>query len=224
MSARCARRANSSPARRANTSPGASCDGNAPSEFDEQFVAGMVAECVVDLLEPVEVEHDDEQQPTLGTILRDGSDMTFERRAVREPGEAVVASLVFDPPVEQTLPKGGRELLGDVLHPGDVTLVVSQRGTEPLGDHEHTERTGLIAHGCHQCTRCDMNRPDSDIDRVSTSHDLWTVSLDQCAPARIVGARGECPPVGAECLCERESADVEDDERGSLGPEQTRCF
>ena len=69
-----------------------------------------------------------------------------------------------------------------------------------------------------------MDRLDPEIDSVSTSDDLWTVRLDQCAPARIVCGRGECTLVGAECLCEGKATDVEDNERGSLRPEQPRCF
>ena len=53
--------ANSSPANRARRSPGSVSTGQPMGDFDEQLVAGVMAEGVVHLFEAVEVEHDDER-------------------------------------------------------------------------------------------------------------------------------------------------------------------
>ena len=57
--------------------------GDPPSELDQQFVAGVVAEGVVHLLEPVEVEHHHEADTVARAVLRDLGDLLLERRPVR---------------------------------------------------------------------------------------------------------------------------------------------
>jgi hypothetical protein len=97
------------------------------AHHSQQFVAGVMAECVVDLLEAVEVEHDHEEVVVAAAFGCDLQHRTFERDPIREPGEGVLSRFALDALVEQPPAKAGRQLFGEVLHPYDVSAA------EPLG-------------------------------------------------------------------------------------------
>ena len=117
------------------------CTDHPAGELDEQLVAGVVAERVVHLLEAVEVEHHHEADTVARPILGDLGDLLFERRPVRQAGERILASLAFDPLVEQTLAEARRELFGEVLEPHDV---VGRRtgAPRPNGRRRRAGRSG----------------------------------------------------------------------------------
>jgi hypothetical protein len=97
------------------------------AHHSQQLVTGVMAERVVDLLEAVEVEHDHEEVVIAAALGCDLQDRTFERHPIGEPGEGVLSRFALDALVEQPPPQAGRQLLGEVLHPHDVSA------TEPLG-------------------------------------------------------------------------------------------
>jgi hypothetical protein len=111
-----------------------------------------VAERVVDVLEPVEVEEEHRDRLATAGLARDGVlDPVGEQRAVRQPGELVVERPVGELVLE-------RLALGDVagvqdpaLHLGVVQEVVADRlrvAPRPVrmpqaaGDHRHAARLG----------------------------------------------------------------------------------
>ena len=61
-------------------------------ELDQGAVAGGVPESIVELLEPIQVEHHDRQRPpAAGRALELAGEPTLELPAVREPGQGVGA-------------------------------------------------------------------------------------------------------------------------------------
>ena len=93
----------------------------APADLDQQGVARVVTERVVDVLEAVEIHHGDGQLATLALGDRDGLfDPVAEQGAVRQAGQAVVQRLVL---VDLRLAQQGvlgRLALGLVLHHDDA--------------------------------------------------------------------------------------------------------
>ena len=92
----CSSTMNSSPPWRAGRSL-ARAVAQALGRFDEQHVAGGVAEAVVDLLEAVEVEEQHgEAGPVAAGDEQAGVGVLEEHRAVGEAGEGVVGGQVMD--------------------------------------------------------------------------------------------------------------------------------
>jgi hypothetical protein len=91
--------------------------GHAVRELDQQLVAGVMPERVVDLLETIQVEHHDEGQVVTDTTCGNIHDLVLERGPVGEAGQSVVSCLSFDSAVEQTLTETRAQLIGQVLNP-----------------------------------------------------------------------------------------------------------
>ena len=103
---------------------------------DEQLVAGVVTQAVVDVLEPVEVEEGDANRRLRPPAPRDRlTEPVEEQQTVRQPGERIVHRLVREPFLERlALDRDRRELREQ--HEDLAMLVVGQAG---LGN-EHVER------------------------------------------------------------------------------------
>ena len=93
---------NSSPPNRATVSPGRTARAQARPSCDQQLVAGVVAEAVVDDLEPVEVEeqHGQTCRGGDGPGQRQLQELD-EQHPVRQPGQRVVLRLVGEAVLER---------------------------------------------------------------------------------------------------------------------------
>ena len=89
--------------------------GHAAGELDEQLIAGVVTERVVDLLEPVEVHHHHVALHALGGECCCGGEVALERQTIREAGERIVSRFVLDSTVEHPLAEARGQLIGEVL-------------------------------------------------------------------------------------------------------------
>ena len=114
-------------------SPGRTVVLQALRELAEQLVAGVVAEAVVDVLEPVEVEeqHRDAGAVALGPGERVGEELD-EQAAVRQPGEQVVVGPVREQVLGRLALDRDRRGLGEHLHDlalagGRLARVVEER-------------------------------------------------------------------------------------------------
>ena len=99
--------------------------GQAPGHLDEDLVAGLVAERVVDRLEVVEV--DEQQRELPGLALEEGEGLgepVAQRDPVGEPGHGVVERLEGERLLRDDL---GGHVPRDPEGPDDLALVVAQR-------------------------------------------------------------------------------------------------
>ena len=117
--------------------------GHAP----EQFVAGLVAQGVVDDLEPVQVHVDDrEQVPAAAAALHGQAQVVQEQGAVGQPGQGIVEGLALElvlgllaqgdvlkrPLVTQDRAVLVRDLAGVLGHPDDAPVAAAHLGHEIL--------------------------------------------------------------------------------------------
>ncbi len=139
--------------------------------LDEQFIAGLMAQAVVDDLEVVQV-HEDDRDPALPSPgARDGVLQPIqELGAVGEAGESVVEGLVFDPGL-QPFP------FGDVLH----EKVEAFGGVGP-DDGDFGMEEGVVGpHGLnfHRL----FARDPGDLDRIPKL--LLIRAVDECLPGSL---------------------------------------
>ena len=88
--------ANSSPPMRATVSVSRSSERSRSPTSGDELVAGIVAKRVVDLLEAVEVEHQQSDLLARAAIAGEGlGETVLEQRPVGEPGQLVVQRLVL---------------------------------------------------------------------------------------------------------------------------------
>ena len=165
---------NSSPPKRATVSPGRITDSSLRATVDEQLVAGIVAQAVVDVLEAVEVEehHADARLRALATRDR-LTQPVEEQQTVREPGERVVHRLVREPLLERlALDRDRRE-----LREQEEDLPVLVVGKARLG-REHVERAEHgaavareigIDHDAWSPCACAMSRCSAQRSSIATS-------------------------------------------------------
>ncbi len=153
------------------------------TELDEQGIARVMTERVVDLLEPVEIEHHHAPH-ALDPPLGDLRDVSLEQRSRREPGQGVVARLPLELLVEHPSSEADRELAGDVVEPGAVTVVELLVHEVVAGHGEHTDQFGTVVNRGHQQDR--HRRPGRHAERG----DLLPVGVQDLT----VGRQG--PPHG----------------------------
>ena len=122
-----------------------------PRDLDEQLVAGVVAQTVVDVLEPVEIEERDTDGRFGAATPRDRlPEPVEEEQPVRQARERVVHRLVREPLLERlALDRDRRELREQEEHL--ALLVVG----EPRLGHEYVERAEHRA----AVARDDRDRP-----------------------------------------------------------------
>jgi hypothetical protein len=108
-------------------------------ELEQQVVAGAVAQAVVDELEVVDVEEED-RHPGLAAVRLGQCDREAvdEERAVRQPGEGIVQSLMADVGLGSAALCGLGQQVGDRVH--EVELVLSERAPVGRLDREDAER------------------------------------------------------------------------------------
>ena len=141
---------NSSPPSRATTSLERSAPRSLARDFHQQHVAGIMAQRIVDDLEPVEI---DEQQRELPLIALRGLDRAaqqpVEHLPVGQVRQAVMRGEIFDPLVGPGLFVGAVEILqrkGHVV--GEPLQQFGEFGRERvlLGGNEHHDADDLPAH------------------------------------------------------------------------------
>ena len=96
------------------------------AELHEQIVAGVMAERVVDLFEPIEIQHHHDPD----TLARIGDRLRYvplEQRARRQVGERVMSRLVLESLVQHASPQADRELMCDVGEPCHIPVVETSR-------------------------------------------------------------------------------------------------
>ena len=112
--------------------------------LDEQLVAGVMPERVVDFLEPVEVEHHDEEHLIDGAIRCDVLERALERDPVRQSRQSIQPSLTLDPLVEHALSQAGGELFGEVLEPYEVVRLETTAGPGSSGNDQQPDHAGRM--------------------------------------------------------------------------------
>ena len=89
---------------------GAQRRSQAAGDLPEQFIAGGMAERIVDVLETVEVEHQDRKRPLVPPLVRiDVMELFEKERPVRQPGQDV----------------GLRQFQNTPVHPGELVRIAA---------------------------------------------------------------------------------------------------
>jgi hypothetical protein len=105
----------------------------------------LVAERVVDVLEPVEVHETDRAHGDLAPLqpLERGEDLALELHPVRQSGEAVVQGVVAELVDEPAVLERDARVVGDRLQQAYVGGVEAADVTEPVGDHQRADDPGV---------------------------------------------------------------------------------
>ena len=162
--------ANSSPPSRAARSPVADRRPDPVGDGDQELVAGRVAERVVDDLEVVEVEEQDDRDPVVLAIARDGG-----RPARRTgPGSArsgqrvvvgLVAELLLEPGelgqrlLELPVLERDADLVGERLEQAQVVVAEARPLGQPVGDSDRADDPGLADERATIAWRIAIARP-----------------------------------------------------------------
>ena len=161
------RTVNSSPPSRASVSPGRMQLLEPPRDADQELVAGLVAEAVVDRLEAIEIEvQHREQRPAQRAprAVKQVLQAVEEQRAVRQAGERIVERLALELRL-------GLLALGDVARDAeradDVPPPIAQRQLGGRDPADVAVRPGLLLLDVHQ--------------RLAGADDLLLVAAAPCA-------------------------------------------
>ena len=130
---------NSSPPSRATRSWSRTVARSSRATCDEQLVAGLVPEGVVDGLEAVEVEEQQRQQPRVpAQPVQPGLEVLAQQRAVGQPGERVVQRLRGEARLELLALGDVAQDAGEQAHLGadlaDREVERERRAVAPLAD------------------------------------------------------------------------------------------
>ena len=101
-------------------------------------------ERVVDLLEPVEVEHHDEQRVARCDVRSGLDERPLERDPVGQSGQTIVARLALDALVEHALAQAGSQLLGEVLQPDEVVVANRRLGPGSTRNDQQADHPGGV--------------------------------------------------------------------------------
>ena len=170
--------ANSSPPRRADRVGPAQALEQHAGDPDDQLVAGVVAERVVDRLEVVDVEH---QQRAAGAVARDlrevAADLELEAAAVEQAGQRVVVGHVLQLLLEALA-------LRDVLDLGEQVVGAALGVAHDRDVHLHADRVAgggdvaLVAlEGAGGSSSQDSQRPFGEQERSSG----WVIASSEVA-------------------------------------------
>ena len=144
--------ANSSPPRRASTSVSRSEDFSRRRGLLQQRIAGRMPERVVDVLELVEVEHEDGERLAPPAQARARFlDLLHEERAVGQAGQQVVVRHVDDLRL-------GAPALGDVLDDASRYSGFPSRTTMAFGRHQAHALAGRIDPCCSNAAGPDLQQ------------------------------------------------------------------
>ena len=172
---------NSSPPNRATVSPGRITASSLRGDRDEELVAGVVAQAVVDVLEAVEVEEHDADARLRALAARDRlTQPVEEQQTIREPGERIVHRLVRELFLERLALDGDRRELREqeedlpVLVVGEARLGRRTRRAFRARRRRRSRRSGsTTTRGCRaRCatSRCSAQR--SSVGDVAHEHRL----------------------------------------------------
>ena len=111
----------------------------------------MVAERVVDLLEPVQVheQHRDVLAMALGSRQR-LTHSVVEEDAVGQAGERVVERLVPKPIDEATVVQRHTGVVGDRLEQTSVLVIEGAHVTQPIGHAQETDHAVIAVERCDE--------------------------------------------------------------------------
>ena len=197
---------------------------------DEEEVALLVAEGVVDLLEVVEVQdHDRGAARASGLdVVQGGAEAALQVRPVRQPGERVVQGLV--PQLADQLAVAQRDagVVGDGLQQDDVVLHEGPDVTLPVGDDEHADDAGRAREGDgHRLPHAVGGEPAAGVGVPGgPRHEQRLPALDDLLEHPVVLGSGRLlragePAAGTQPDAGDEPAVGADERRGrAVGPQQ----
>ena len=110
----------------------------------KQLVAGVVAEGVVDLLEPVQIHHHDVAVVAVRRLAVDRREVALEGRAVRETRQRIVLGLELHLAMQHAPAEARRELIRKTLRTVEVVGVEGDRRRRAPGHDHDTHRPDVV--------------------------------------------------------------------------------